>query len=34
MEGASAGAVLSNTAVLLGMGLLFFLVGVWQLRYE
>lgn len=34
MEGASAAAVLPNTAVLLGMGLLFFLVGVWRLRYE
>ncbi len=34
MEGANITKILPNTAALLGMGILFFLIGVWRLRYE
>jgi len=34
MEGATARAVLPNVAALTGMGMLFFFIGVWRLRYE
>jgi len=34
MEGATVKAVLPNVAALTGMGMLFFLIGVWRLRYE
>lgn len=34
MEGATAKTVLPNVMALTSMGLLFFLIGVWRLRYE